>query len=286
MVKIVRVSHGLPASWVGLRFPYIWEIPCPARAGLQESSITRLLWIDRQRHDSGLFTGSDICFMLGAKMEKMNKLEENLSDLGLLEKAREICSELGEKSAVSYIKSSYRLLSKVYHPDLNPENADRARELQQKLNRLNATLTNVEDKDLVELVRGNDTMQPVSAKKKILVVEDEFGLQETLREVFQMEGYDVRVAVDGDKGYKAYRKFKPDLVFTDIVMPKMNGLELVRKIRETDPKIKVIYVSGFFGVRSLKDALDDEVQKYDYPVLSKPTKISVMLKLVKEYLEE
>ncbi|MBW1781970.1 MAG: response regulator [Deltaproteobacteria bacterium] len=219
-------------------------------------------------------------------MEKMNKLEENLSDLGLLEKAREICSELGEKSAVSYIKSSYRLLSKVYHPDLNPENADRARELQQKLNRLNATLTNVEDKDLVELVRGNDTMQPVSAKKKILVVEDEFGLQETLREVFQMEGYDVRVAVDGDKGYKAYRKFKPDLVFTDIVMPKMNGLELVRKIRETDPKIKVIYVSGFFGVRSLKDALDDEVQKYDYPVLSKPTKISVMLKLVKEYLEE
>ncbi len=218
-------------------------------------------------------------------MEKKNILEEDLSDLGLLEKAREICSELGEKSAVSYVKSSYRLLSKVYHPDLNPENTERARELQRKLNRLNVSLKRVEERDLVELVRGKDSLKPVSAKKKILVVEDEFGMLETLRDVFQMEGYDVRVAVDGDKGYKVFRKFKPDLVFTDIVMPKMNGLELVSKIRETAPEIKVIYVSGFFGVRQLKDEVAEEVQKYNYPMLPKPTKMSVILELVNEYLE-
>jgi CheY-like chemotaxis protein len=217
-------------------------------------------------------------------MNKVNALERDLSALGLLEKAREICCELGETSALSYIKSSHRLLSKVYHPDLNPENTDKARELQQKLNRLNESLKCVDDRDLVKLVRSRDDLKPVSAKKKILVVEDEFGLQETLRDVFQMEGYDVRVAVDGDKGYKAYLKFKPDLVFTDIVMPKMNGLELVSKIREKDPEIKVIYVSGFFGVRPLKDALDEEVRNYGYPVLSKPTKISIMLNLIKEYI--
>lgn len=216
----------------------------------------------------------------------MNGLERELSALGLLEKAREICCELGEKPAVSYIRSSYRLLSKVYHPDLNPENADKAGELQQKLNRLNESLKRVGDRELVELIRRKDDLKPVSAKKKILVVEDEFGLQETLRDVFQMEGYDVRVAVDGDKGYKAYLKFKPDLVFTDIVMPKMNGLELVSKIRETNPGIKVIYISGFFGVRPLRDELDEEVRRYGYPVLSKPTKISVMLDLVKEYMAE
>ncbi|MCF8143265.1 MAG: response regulator [Deltaproteobacteria bacterium] len=219
-------------------------------------------------------------------MKKLYVLERDLSALGLLEKAREICSELGERSAISYIKSSYRLLSKVYHPDLNPGNADKARQLQQKLNRLNESLKSVDDRSLVELVRSKDNLKSSSAKKKILVVEDEFGLQETLRDVFQMEGYDVRVAVDGDKGYKAYLKFKPDLVFTDIVMPKMNGLELISKIREKDPTIKVIYISGFFGVRPLKDALDDEVRKYGYPVLSKPTKISIMLGLVKEYIKE
>jgi CheY-like chemotaxis protein len=219
-------------------------------------------------------------------LKKLCVLERDLSALGLLEKAREICFELGERSAISYIKSSYRLLSKVYHPDLNPGNADKARQLQQKLNRLNESLKSVDDRSLVELVRRKDNSKSISAKKKILVVEDEFGLQETLRDVFQMEGYDVRVAVDGDKGYKAYLKFKPDLVFTDIVMPKMNGLELISKIRETDPTIKVIYISGFFGVRPLKDALDDEVRKYGYPVLSKPTKISIMLGLVKEYIKE
>ena len=51
-----------------------------------------------------------------------------------------------------------------------------------------------------------------------------------------------------------------------------------------DRDIKVIYISGFFGVRSLKKELDAEVSKYGYPVLPKPTKISVMLALVKEYL--
>jgi len=218
----------------------------------------------------------------------MNKdaLERNLSSLGLLEKAREICSELGEKAAISYIRSSYRLLCKVYHPDVNPENVQKAEELQQKLNCLNAGLRKVGDRDLIKLVQGKDGLPAASEKKKILVVEDEFGLQETLRDVFHMEGYDVRVAIDGDKGYRVYRRFKPDLVFTDIVMPKMNGLELVSKIRETDPHIKVIYVSGFFGVRLLKDALDEEIRKYGYPVLAKPTKISMMLEMVKRYLSE
>lgn len=219
-------------------------------------------------------------------MEKNNNLERDLADLGLLDKAGEICSELGEESAVSYIKSSYRLLSKVYHPDLNPKNALKARELQQKLNLVNSRLKGMKDGELVELIRKKAGMKPVSRKKKILVVEDEFGLQETLKDVFKMEGYDVRVAVDGDEGYGVYRRFRPDLVFTDIVMPKMNGLELVRKIREVDPHIKVIYISGFFGVRPLKEEMDEEVLKYGYPVLSKPAKISVMLELVKEYLEE
>lgn len=221
-------------------------------------------------------------------MKKTGSLERDLAALGLLDKAREIYAELGEASALSYVKSSYRLLSKICHPDINPKNIERAKELQQDLNRLNEGLKRVDDDAIIELIRGSDGYKKKSktAKKKILVVEDEFGLQETLRDVFQMEGYDVRVAVDGDKGYKAYKKFRPDLVFTDIVMPKMTGLELVSKIRETDPWIKVIYVSGFFGVRPLKDALDEEVRNYGYPVLPKPTKISVMLGLVKEYMME
>ena len=69
-------------------------------------------------------------------------------------------------------------------------------------------------------------------------------------------------------------------------MPKMSGLVLIRKIRETNTQIKVIYISGFFGINRLKQKLDEEILKYGYPTLSKPFKISTMLDLVKNYLKD
>lgn len=227
-------------------------------------------------------------FFHGRGWKQMGKgvaLEKELDDLGLLEKAREIFFELGDEAAISYIRSGYRLLSKVYHPDLNQQNPEKAKILQQRLNEVQQLLNRTNDKVLLTLLRKKRG-EATSKRKKILVVEDEFGLQATLKEVFQLEGYEVRVAVDGDEGYEIYRKFKPDLILTDIVMPRMSGLELVREIRKSDRGIRVIYMSGFFGVKSLKQELDEEVSRYGYPVLPKPTKISVMLGLVKEYLGE
>ena len=130
----------------------------------------------------------------------------------------------------------------------------------------------------------NEPLDQKHSMKKILVVEDEFGLQELFRDIFQMEGYDVRIAVDGRNGYEIYREFNPDLVFTDVVMPEMSGIELVRKIREVEPGIKVIFVSGFFGIKRIKDDLLKDVKQYGYPMLAKPFKTRAMLELVKEYL--
>ncbi len=216
-------------------------------------------------------------------MEKIILLERELIFLGVLDKAREIYGEFGSNSALSYIKSSYHLLSKVYHPDLNPGNEKKAKSLQQRLNHVSELISRASDEELIRLLQKG-LHEEGRRKKKILVVEDEFGLQETFRDVFRMEGYDVRVAVDGEEGYQAYVQFRPDLVFTDVVMPKMSGIELVRKIRQDNPKIKVIYTSGFFGLRNVKRDLNEDVMKYGYPCLSKPFKISAMLELVEEYL--
>ena len=92
--------------------------------------------------------------------------------------------------------------------------------------------------------------------------------------------------MDGDRGYEAYCQFEPDLVLTDVVMPGMNGVELVAKIRETNPHIKVIYVSGFFGIKRVKSKLDEELLIYRYPHLAKPFRLSELFELVKEYLEQ
>ena len=216
-------------------------------------------------------------------MDKTILIERELIFLGLLDKAREIYSEFGSKGALSYIKSSYHLLSKVYHPDLNPGNEKKAISLQQRLNRVSELIGQASDEELIGLLKKG-LHEEAKTKKKVLVVEDEFGIQETLRDVFRLEGYDVRVAVDGENGYKTFLEFKPDLVVTDIIMPKMTGIEMVKKIRQDHPKIKVIYISGFFGLRNMKRDLNEDVLKYGYPCLSKPFKISALLELVAGYI--
>jgi Response regulator containing CheY-like receiver, AAA-type ATPase, and DNA-binding domains len=218
------------------------------------------------------------------------ELAKDLAYLGLMDKAREIYNELGEQAALSYIKNSHRLLSKVYHPDLNPLNGEKALKAQQRLNQISERISRLTDKEIIEVLIKRESpvigyeVQEKEDKKKILVVEDEFGLHEIFQEIFRMEGYDVRIAINGLKGYELYQKFKPDLVFTDVIMPEMDGLELVRKIREIDPQIKVIYMSGFFGIKKLQERIRDDVEKYGYLTFSKPFKPSTMLEIVKEYL--
>lgn len=218
-------------------------------------------------------------------MQEIEELEKLLLLLGLIDKAREIHAELGDSAALSYLKSSYLLLSKVYHPDLNPQREDRAKRIQQRLNRVRQILGQMKDEQIIALLARKPRKEN-RRKKRILVVEDEFGLQEIFRDIFLMEGYEVRVAVDGDNGLKVYRQFEPDLVFTDVVMPKMSGPELVRKIREINPGIKVIYISGFFGIKSLKSEVQEDILLYGYPSLSKPFKASAMLELVREYIQQ
>ncbi len=185
-------------------------------------------------------------------MKHNDDLSNELNVLGMLDKAREIYSELGEAPAISYVRSNYRLLSKIYHPDLNPNNKEKAEKMQQKINEVAHVINALPDKELIEIIK-NGSARKSKDKWKVLVVEDEFGYQDTLRNIFTMEGFDVRVAIDGDTGYEVYRDFKPDLVLTDVLMPNVSGIDLVRRIRQDDSSIKVIYMSGFFGVKTTQE---------------------------------
>lgn len=220
-------------------------------------------------------------------VSNLEQLKEELEFLGLMDKARDIYYELGDRAALSYIKSSHRLLSKVYHPDLNPNNMEKATITQKSLNKVSHLISIMKDEEIIGIFKVNQDHpkhEQKTRKTRILIVEDEFGLQEIFKDILFLEGYDVRVAVDGVNGLEEYKRFEPDLIFTDIVMPNMSGLELVSKVREINPYIKVIYISGFFGIRRLKQELDKEILNYGYPTLTKPFKTSEMLELVKEYL--
>lgn len=87
----------------------------------------------------------------------------------------------------------------------------------------------------------NGTAQQLA---KILIVEDDKLLGYIMQLTLEGEGYAVMTAANGREGYAAYRSFKPDLVVTDVDMPEVDGLEMIRQIRTIDPKVKTIFMTG------------------------------------------
>jgi len=82
--------------------------------------------------------------------------------------------------------------------------------------------------------------------KKILIIEDDKLLANLLTKKLEKEGYEVSVSPQGDKGLTEAKKIKPDLILLDIIMPAMDGFEVMEKIKEDQDlvKIPVIIVSN------------------------------------------
>jgi len=75
--------------------------------------------------------------------------------------------------------------------------------------------------------------------QKILIIEDDPFLADIYATKFSQEGFDVKIAADGELGFKKIAEDKPDLVLLDIVLPKMDGLEILKKTKES-PELKSI----------------------------------------------
>lgn len=80
-----------------------------------------------------------------------------------------------------------------------------------------------------------------SKKKNILLIEDEEMLASMYETKFQNEGYQIRKALDGETGLKLAQEQQPDLILLDIIMPKLDGFSVLKKIKE-DPKLKNVPV--------------------------------------------
>jgi len=85
----------------------------------------------------------------------------------------------------------------------------------------------------------------MSDKKKILVVDDEESIHLLYKEEFEEEGYEVTSAINGEEALELFDKIEPDLVILDINMPGMDGIEVLRKMKEKRPDIPVIISSAY-----------------------------------------
>ena len=116
---------------------------------------------------------------------------------------------------------------------------------------------------------------------RILVVDDEQGVREALRQLLEYEGYVVAMAASGSGALDAYAEFKPHLVLLDVKMAGMDGLAALAQLRETDPQALVVMISGHGTIATAVEAT--QLGAHDF--LEKPLDTHRVLLTLRNALE-
>ncbi len=115
----------------------------------------------------------------------------------------------------------------------------------------------------------------------VLIVDDERSNLESLERIFSREGWRVALAASGEEALASIRRDRPDVVVTDLMMPGMDGAELLRAVRTIAPEIEVVLMTAFGTVEAAVAAMKEGA--YDF--ITKPVKRHAIVKSVRQALE-
>ncbi len=116
---------------------------------------------------------------------------------------------------------------------------------------------------------------------RIMVVDDEEGIRRVLAQVLEYEGHDVKTAGGGGEALTLVADFKPELSFVDVKMARMDGLELLQRIREEDPAALVVMISGHGNIETAVEA----TRRGAYDFLEKPLDTDRILLTIRNALQ-
>ena len=129
-------------------------------------------------------------------------------------------------------------------------------------------------------------------KKRILIVDDDKEMCEEMEEIFIDEGYHVTMLFDGLEAQKATEKSNFDILLLDLKLPRLNGLEILKNIKEKSLNIKILILTGrplskqFFNEKnSIKSSKEEEILKLADGVINKPFNVTIMLDKLKELID-
>ena len=117
--------------------------------------------------------------------------------------------------------------------------------------------------------------------RRILVVDDEPGIRQALGQLLEYEGYEVQTAAGGADGLAIYDRFRPHLVFLDVKMAGLDGLEVLKRLRQGDPNATVVMISGHATIQTAVEA----TQLGAYDILEKPLDTDRVLVLLRNAFE-
>jgi len=117
---------------------------------------------------------------------------------------------------------------------------------------------------------------------KILITEDDPLMSRLYQKIFTFEGHEVETAENGEVGLEKVRSYKPDIILLDVMMPKMNGLQVLEKLK-LDPETKsipVIMLTNLAGQQDAETALSKGAVKYIVKSEHEPKEIADIVKEV------
>jgi len=129
------------------------------------------------------------------------------------------------------------------------------------------------------IMSGFTSFNSEKLKHKVMIVEDESITLTSLTQILDSYFENIYYAHDGDDGLEMYYREKPDIIFTDIVMPKMNGIEMLQQIRSCNDHTPLIIVFSAFDTTVSEKDLDDIGV---YRKMVKPFKLNELEKLLDE----
>jgi len=124
-------------------------------------------------------------------------------------------------------------------------------------------------------------MKKNGIEKNILIVEDDRNIGNLIKEIVERKGNIATLAGDGEEGFKAFSSIKFDLVITDIKMPKLDGISLIKLIREKDKNIPIIIITGYGSDENIAAAKKYGVEKF----LKKPCSVLEISKAIDDLLK-
>jgi DNA-binding NtrC family response regulator len=121
------------------------------------------------------------------------------------------------------------------------------------------------------------------SKPKVMIVDDEISSRQGLSELLSAWGYETSQAVDGMEAYHLIQSLKPDVVVTDVIMPRLDGFGLLREIREIMPNITIIILTGQGNIEMAVRAIQEEGAFYYLEKPVDPVKLKVVLSKAVDY---
>ncbi|MGH7823700.1 MAG: sigma-54-dependent transcriptional regulator [Candidatus Binatia bacterium] len=131
-------------------------------------------------------------------------------------------------------------------------------------------------------MKNSARRDPVAGTARILVVEDDREMSRFLTQLLTEEGYEVEVVNDGPSALEAYQRGSFDLIVSDLMMPRMKGTELVRRLKATDPEAVVLLITAFGTIESAVEA----IQAGAFHYITKPFRTDELLIHVQRSLEQ